>query len=221
MRVFQFSRVRLSLGMGMKLRLSTTRTPSNEHIQRGSTAAGDVYTDADSVTAVVKEYYGKILSNTKDLKTSACTACGKPPAAVRGALKNVPKEVLDRFYGCGNPVPSAGIEGLHVLDLGCGSGRDCYVAAHFVGPTGKVTGVDMTDEQLSIARRSMDEFAAKTKGKASTDRSQVLLHHLSAVQAPVGAAGAPVRGLRPGSLLQGLPRQRGKPDREPGWLPAR
>jgi len=43
----------------------------------------------------------------------------------------VPAEVKARFYGCGNPIPS-GIGGLTVLDLGCGSGRDCYVAASLV-----------------------------------------------------------------------------------------
>ncbi len=45
----------------------------------------------------------------------------------------------DKFYGCGNPLP-AGIEGLRVLDLGCGSGRDCYVAASLVGERGSVIG---------------------------------------------------------------------------------
>lgn len=48
-------------------------------------------------------------------------------------------QVKEKFYGCGNPIP-AGIEGLRVLDLGCGSGRDCYVAAKLVGEKGSVTG---------------------------------------------------------------------------------
>ena len=44
-----------------------------------------------------------------------------------------------RYYGCGTPLPS-GITGLRVLDLGCGTGRDCYVAARLVGEDGSVTG---------------------------------------------------------------------------------
>jgi ubiquinone/menaquinone biosynthesis C-methylase UbiE len=56
---------------------------------------------------------------------------------------------LRRFYGCGAPVP-LGIEGLRVLDLGSGSGRDCYLAAAFVGPKGHVVGIDMTPEQLAV-----------------------------------------------------------------------
>jgi hypothetical protein len=38
----------------------------------------------------------------------------------------------------GTPLPSGGLEGLSVLDLGCGSGRDCYLASALVGPNGKV-----------------------------------------------------------------------------------
>lgn len=49
---------------------------------------------------------------------------------------------------------------LDVLDLGCGSGRDCYLAAALVGPGGSVTGIDMTDEQLAVARGSVDEFTS-------------------------------------------------------------
>lgn len=52
-----------------------------------------------------------------------------------------------------------------MLDLGSGSGRDCYVCAKLVGEGGSVTGVDMTDEQLEVARKHVDEYA-KTLGYA-------------------------------------------------------
>jgi SAM-dependent methyltransferase len=107
----------------------------------------------------VSEYYGKVLASSSDLKTSACTACGLPPLHVRAAMRNVPQHVIDKFYGCGNPIPAA-IEGLTVLDLGSGSGRDVFVAAQFVGKTGEVIGIDMTDEQLDTARGAVAEFAA-------------------------------------------------------------
>ena len=48
------------------------------------------------------------------------------------------------------------LEGCTVLDLGCGAGRDVYLASRLVGPNGHVIGVDMTDEQLEIARRNLD-----------------------------------------------------------------
>ena len=52
-----------------------------------------------------------------------------------------------------------GIEGLRILDLGCGAGRDCYVAAKLVGTTGEVIGLDMTDGQLAVAEENKDEYA--------------------------------------------------------------
>lgn len=44
-------------------------------------------------------------------------------------------------------------QGLHVLDLGSGSGRDCYVCSALVGEEGSVTGVDMTDSQNEVSSR--------------------------------------------------------------------
>lgn len=73
----------------------------------------------------------------------------------------VPDEITHKFYGCGNPTP-LGIDGLHVLDLGSGSGRDCYVAAKLVGPLGFVTGVDMTDELVQVAAKHVDAYCLQT-----------------------------------------------------------
>ena len=47
--------------------------------------------------------------------------------------------------------------------MGCGSGRDCYLASSFVGDSGKVIGVDMTDEQLEVARKYVDYHTEKFK----------------------------------------------------------
>lgn len=99
---------------------------------------------------IVKEYYGEILQSSADLKTDACTTDSKPPLHIRQALAAVHDDVAARYYGCGLAIPSA-LEGLSVLDLGCGAGRDVYALAKLVGPEGQVTGVDMTDEQLDVA----------------------------------------------------------------------
>lgn len=57
--------------------------------------------------------------------------------------------------GCGNPVAIASLkEGEVVLDLGSGAGFDAFLASPRVGPTGKVIGVDMTDEMLEKAREN-------------------------------------------------------------------
>jgi len=111
---------------------------------------------------MVQKYYGKTLETNADLKTNACTS-SPPPATIRNALKKVPDEVMEKYYGCGSPLPF-GLDGLTVLDLGSGSGRDCYIAAQLVGEKGQVVGVDMTDEQLEVARRHAEYFCTKTLG---------------------------------------------------------
>lgn len=52
-----------------------------------------------------------------------------------------------RYYGCGLVVPEC-LEGCRILDLGSGSGRDCYMLSQLVGEKGHVTGVDMTEDQV-------------------------------------------------------------------------
>ena len=104
---------------------------------------------------LVREYYGKVLSGTDDLKTSACCSPAAIPSGLREALANVHEEVRAKYYGCGFVAPEH-LQGAHVLDLGCGAGQDVYVLAQMVGSKGRVVGVDMTDEQLDVARRHVD-----------------------------------------------------------------
>ena len=99
---------------------------------------------------VVKDYYGKLLQSSKDLKTTACCDGGELPSHLQPLLAKVHPEVASKYYGCGIVVP-AELGGLRVLDLGSGSGRDTYLLAQLVGASGEVVGVDMTDEQLATA----------------------------------------------------------------------
>ncbi|MGI8604767.1 MAG: methyltransferase domain-containing protein [Verrucomicrobiales bacterium] len=68
-------------------------------------------------------------------------------------LEAIPREVLDRDYGCGDPSRYLRA-GETVLDLGSGTGKICFIAAQVVGSQGRVIGVDMTDEMLEVARRN-------------------------------------------------------------------
>lgn len=108
-----------------------------------------VAANSNSTYKNVQDYYGKVLATSKDLKTSACTASGRPHPRIIDIMRKVPAEVSDKFYGCGAPLP-LGIDGLKVLDLGSGSGRDAYVCAALVGQQGQVTGIDMTQEQIQV-----------------------------------------------------------------------
>lgn len=120
----------------------------------------------------VREYYGKVLGSSKDLKTSACCPVDAIPAHIRPLVANLEAEVMERSYGCGSPIPSA-LEGRTVLDLGCGTGRDVYIASQLVGESGRAIGIDMTEEQLEVARRHQ-ETHAKRFGHA---RSNVTFIH--------------------------------------------
>lgn len=102
----------------------------------------------------VRAYYGRELSGTSDLKTNACCDADLP-AYLRPILSRIHPEVVNRYYGCGLTIPAA-LSGARILDLGCGSGRDCYLLSALVGQGGEVTGVDMTPEQLAVANRYLD-----------------------------------------------------------------
>lgn len=103
----------------------------------------------------LREYYGKVLQKSADLATNACCATGAPPRYLQPLLGRIDERVLDRFYGCGFPIPEA-LEGQIALDLGCGTGRDVYLLSQLVGPQGFVIGLDMTEAQLEVARETED-----------------------------------------------------------------
>lgn len=100
----------------------------------------------------VQDYYGKELQHTDDLKTNACCTLVRPPKHIREALSLVHDEVQAKYYGCGLTIPSH-VDNLKILDLGSGSGRDCYIAGKLVGENGHIIGVDMTDNQLAVANK--------------------------------------------------------------------
>lgn len=109
----------------------------------------------DSRKEEVKKYYGKMLKNNDDLKTSACCTTDTLPDEIKSVIKKIEPEILDKFYGCGSPIPKL-LRGCTVLDLGCGTGRDVYIVSKLAGQQGFAIGIDMTDEQLAVARKHQD-----------------------------------------------------------------
>lgn len=138
-----------------------------------------MFKDPDA-QASIQEYYGKTLQSSEDLQTSACCTAEALPARVREALTNVHDDVMQRFYGCGSPIPPV-LDGAVVLDLGCGTGRDCYVLSQLVGPQGSVIGVDMTAEQLDVATRTQ-AWHAKRFGFSNTQFFQGYIEELKEIE---------------------------------------
>ena len=71
-------------------------------------------------------------------------------------LMVIPKEILERDYGCGDPTRHLR-RGDRVLDLGSGAGKACYIASQIVGPEGRVIGVDFNADMLALARQHREK----------------------------------------------------------------
>src|SRR5687767_4876298 len=82
-----------------------------------------------------------------DAAQSKVDALCCPVEYERRYLAVIPQEIVERDYGCGDPSKYLR-PGETVLDLGCGAGKICYIAAQVVGPSGKIIGVDMNDDML-------------------------------------------------------------------------
>jgi SAM-dependent methyltransferase/DNA-binding transcriptional ArsR family regulator len=105
-----------------------------------------------SASDAVKEHYASVLEDARHLNARVCAGRQAIPPSVREILADIDDDILERSYGCGAPIPPY-LDGCTVLDLGCGAGRDAYLASRLVGPKGSVIGVDMSEDLLDVARR--------------------------------------------------------------------
>jgi arsenite methyltransferase len=120
--------------------------------------------DAEDLRAIVREKYGEAARRVAAGGSGCCGAtaascCGPDPITsnnyTSGEDAEVPAEAFAASLGCGNPTALAELRaGEIVLDLGSGGGIDVLLSARRVGPSGKVYGLDMTDEMLALAREN-------------------------------------------------------------------
>lgn len=115
----------------------------------------------EDVKSLVKEKYSAIAHQSKEHNESSCcgATCGcsvdySTFSEDYSQLKGYNPEA-DLGLGCGIPTQFAGMkEGNTVIDLGSGAGNDVFVARSFVGPSGEVIGVDMTEAMIDKARQN-------------------------------------------------------------------
>uniref|UniRef100_A0A803K3X3 Arsenite methyltransferase n=2 Tax=Xenopus tropicalis TaxID=8364 RepID=A0A803K3X3_XENTR len=152
-------------------------------MKQGGKGRENTFLEMAACSRKCEEYYGKFLKNSKDLKTNACVAPSRQlPKHIRDALKDVHEDVSSRYYGCGLVVPEC-LETCSILDLGSGSGRDCYMLSKLVGQKGHVTGIDMTDEQVEVSKKYIDYHMQKFGFQpANVDFVQGYIENLHAVQ---------------------------------------
>lgn len=191
--------------------------------------------DARDVLAIregIAEKYRKVAVSPEGMfqyPTGEVSACGLgyPPEL----LAAIPQRVRERFIGVGNPFSLGPIEpGEAVLDLGCGTGFDAFVAARLVGAAGRVVGIDLSPEMLAVAKAGQAEAGfpqvefreAAVEVLPFADRSfDIALSNgvLNLVPDKPAALREIFRVLRPGGRLQacdiGLVGDRMPPDKAP------
>jgi arsenite methyltransferase len=144
------------------------------------------------IREIVREKYGEAAKRATAGKASRCcggTAAEGIPSARDPITSNLyapdekallPTAAVSASLGCGNPKALAELrEGETVLDLGSGSGIDVFLSARRVGPSGKVYGLDMTDEMLELARENQ-----RTSGIQNVE---FLKGDLEEIQLPAGS----------------------------------
>ena len=119
-----------------------------------------------AVQETIKAKYGEIARSVG--KTGCCDAaacCGDPISSNlyrQDETEGLPSDAVAASLGCGNPTALLALEpGQTVLDLGSGGGIDVLLSAKRVGPAGKVYGLDMTDDMLTLARENQRKAGAE------------------------------------------------------------
>lgn len=125
---------------------------------------------AKSIKDEIKTYYGGIAKRVSaNAKSSCCgggDCCGvatdDSTLYTAEYIAGLPEEAINASLGCANPIVLANLQkGETVLDLGSGGGIDVLISSKYVGESGKVYGLDMTDEMLELANRNKEKSGVK------------------------------------------------------------
>ena len=125
-------------------------------------------------------------------------------------LKIIPQEIIDRDYGCGDPSQFVR-PGEHVLDLGSGGGKICYIISQIVGEKGSVIGVDFNPPMLELAEKHRAAISAELGyGNVRFRRGKIqdLRTDIAAVEAWLEAN--PVRGYGDYERLEAFRAEQGR-----------
>jgi SAM-dependent methyltransferase len=121
------------------------------------------------IREAVQKRYGAAAASVRAGSKGCCygpTACGGGDPITSNLYSDaqtdgLPANAVAASLGCGNPTALVALEpGQTVLDLGSGGGIDALLSAKRVGPSGKVYGLDMTDEMLALARENLRDSGA-------------------------------------------------------------
>jgi arsenite methyltransferase len=134
---------------------------------------------SETITNAVEEHYAAVARG----EASCCSAPAEDIARNIGYSEEELTLAGDANLGlgCGNPLALTELRpGMTVLDLGSGAGFDAFLAWNRVGPTGRVIGVDMTDDMLALARAN-----AEKRGATNVEFRKGTIEHLPVETATV------------------------------------
>jgi arsenite methyltransferase len=127
--------------------------------------------DKKEIKEAVRRRYGEIAAQAKGEEATSCCppsscnpeeSCSAAVLYSSEELSGLPGSVTQVALGCGNPTVIAELKpGEVVLDLGSGAGLDVFLAARQVGPTGKIIGLDMTQEMIDLAQKNAQKVGAQ------------------------------------------------------------
>src|SRR6476661_4715542 len=144
--------------------------------------------DPETLRTVIQEKYGQAARSVSQGAASCCGSgcgCGGTDPITSNLYSDVqtaelPAEAVLASLGCGNPTMLASLQpGETVLDLGSGGGIDVLLSAKRVGPSGKVYGLDMTDDMLALAREN--------QRRAGVENAEFLRGQIEAIPLPENA----------------------------------
>ncbi|KAB5533497.1 S-adenosyl-L-methionine-dependent methyltransferase [Coniochaeta sp. 2T2.1] len=116
--------------------------------------------DSQKIYSAVLERYSALSSEKAQISDAYSKSVAQAFGYTEEDLRSIPAQA-NLGLSCGNPLAIASLrEGETVIDLGSGAGFDVFLASPKVGPTGRVIGVDMNKDMLSLAEKNKAEFSA-------------------------------------------------------------
>jgi len=135
--------------------LKTTAVHLKKHIMKNN----------EEIKEMVKQTYSEIALQDKEVNAASCCGSGTVSLEVYNIMSDEYQHLggynpnADLSLGCGLPTEYAQIKaGDTVVDLGSGVGNDCFVARHVTGDTGKVIGIDFSDNMIAKARKNAEQL---------------------------------------------------------------
>ncbi len=138
--------------------MSNAILPGTAHTSESAARASDT---KPTTSSGVDSIEGAVLGRYADAsKAPEAALCCPTINYDRALLAMLPKEIVEKDYGCGDPSQYVS-KGETVVDLGSGGGKICYMISKKIGANGRVVGVDFNDPMLALARKYQSEMSGK------------------------------------------------------------